>query len=323
MKINFTLWSAGVSGGNRTIYQLANKLAEHDHEVHITTLAIGGTHEWFGEVNASFNYVGLNFFQKAARKLLLFPKWEIDWARRLTEAIPECDANVATYCLTAYPVLWSGKGKQFYLIQHDERLFFNNTIEKNSADLTYKLPMQKIVVSSWLENQFGGTSIGNGVDLDKFKDLQLEKVYDVMVFDRDVEWKGNIGTVVDSLKSMGYKVLIVKNFSEQELVTAYNQSKCFLFLSSMKEGFGLPPLEAMACGCPVIATDCTDFCVNGENSTIVKGFSHNEYIQDVISAVQSLSAEPLREKLVANGFKTVKKYSFDDVVNRFEKVISQ
>jgi len=75
MKINFNLWSAGVSGGNRTIYQLANKLTEHGYDVSITSLAIGGIHKWFGEVKASFNYVGLNIFQKASRKFLL-AKWD-------------------------------------------------------------------------------------------------------------------------------------------------------------------------------------------------------------------------------------------------------
>lgn len=323
MKINFTLWSAGISGGNRTIFQLANKLTERGHEVSITSLEIGGTHKWFGEVNADFNYVGLNVFQKLSRKFLLLPRWDIDWARRLSEAVPECDVNVATYCLTAYPVLWSGKGKPCYLIQHDERLFFDEQLKKNIVDLTYKLPLQKIVVSSWLQDQIGGNFIGNGVDLDKFKDFQLNRPYDTMVFDQGVAWKGDINTVADSLKSMGYKVLIVKNFDENELVKAYNQSKSFLFLSKMKEGFGLPPLEAMACGCSVITTDCTDFCINDKNSAIVNGVSYPEYMQEVISSVQSLSSGSRRERLVSNGFETAKQYDFDNVVKRFEKVVSK
>ena len=42
--------------------------------------------------------------------------------------------------------------------------------------------------------------------------------------------------------------------SDQELVRLYNQAECFVF-PSLYEGFGLPPLEAMACGCPVLVSD--------------------------------------------------------------------
>ena len=43
----------------------------------------------------------------------------------------------------------------------------------------------------------------------------------------------------------------VEHLADEELVALYSGAECLLFPSSY-EGFGLPPLEAMACGCPVI-----------------------------------------------------------------------
>ena len=42
--------------------------------------------------------------------------------------------------------------------------------------------------------------------------------------------------------------------TDEELASLYNQAVCFIF-PSLYEGFGLPPLEAMSCGCPVLASD--------------------------------------------------------------------
>ena len=42
--------------------------------------------------------------------------------------------------------------------------------------------------------------------------------------------------------------------SDAELVRLYNQAACFIF-PSLYEGFGLPPIEAQSCGCPVLVSD--------------------------------------------------------------------
>jgi len=51
-------------------------------------------------------------------------------------------------------------------------------------------------------------------------------------------------------------VIVTGAISDAELQTLFNIADAFVF-PSLIEGFGLPPLEAMACGCPVIASDRT------------------------------------------------------------------
>jgi glycosyltransferase involved in cell wall biosynthesis len=48
-------------------------------------------------------------------------------------------------------------------------------------------------------------------------------------------------------------VVMAGAVSDEELKSLYENAGCFLF-PSLYEGFGLPPLEAMYCGCPVIVS---------------------------------------------------------------------
>lgn len=58
---------------------------------------------------------------------------------------------------------------------------------------------------------------------------------------------------VQKLDATDY-VHFLDNVSDEQLLTLYNQASLFIF-PSLEEGFGLPPLEAMACGTPVLAAN--------------------------------------------------------------------
>ncbi|MBO7114504.1 MAG: glycosyltransferase family 4 protein [Bacteroidaceae bacterium] len=58
----------------------------------------------------------------------------------------------------------------------------------------------------------------------------------------------------EGLSSARSDVRFLGRATDDELIRLYNQAECFVF-PSLYEGFGLPPVEAMACGCPVVASD--------------------------------------------------------------------
>lgn len=62
--------------------------------------------------------------------------------------------------------------------------------------------------------------------------------------------------IVDTVKELNIteQVDIVEGATIQQLIELYNYATCFLY-PSLYEGFGLPILEAMACGCPVITSN--------------------------------------------------------------------
>jgi alpha-1,3-rhamnosyl/mannosyltransferase len=66
------------------------------------------------------------------------------------------------------------------------------------------------------------------------------------------------------------RVHVLRSVTNEQLVALYNRAEALVF-PSRYEGFGLPVLEAMACGCPVICSDATSLPeVAGDAALFVK-----------------------------------------------------
>ncbi len=80
-----------------------------------------------------------------------------------------------------------------------------------------------------------------------FADIKDCKLYIVGSHNRVFTHTTAAATQNEHIKFLG-------RVSDEKLVSLYNSACCFIF-PSIYEGFGLPPLEAMSCGCPVLASD--------------------------------------------------------------------
>ena len=91
------------------------------------------------------------------------------------------------------------------------------------------------------------------------------------------------------------------------LPTMYRAADAFVY-PSLYEGFGLPPAEAMACGCPVISSACGSLAeVVGDSALIVDPQS----IDSMEQALARVATEPdLRQKLRAAGLCQSKKFDW-------------
>lgn len=82
-----------------------------------------------------------------------------------------------------------------------------------------------------------------------------------------------------------------------------NRAVCLLF-PSRYEGFGWPPIEAQACGCPVLASDIPPFVETLGSSAILKPPEDETGMAD---AIQTLTSdESVREQLRHSGFENVR-----------------
>lgn len=102
-----------------------------------------------------------------------------------------------------------------------------------------------------------------------------------------------------------------------ELVDLYAQSDLFVS-ASWHEGFGLPPLEAMACGTPVVLTDSggvRDFARHGENCLMVQPKEPEKLASAMLEV---LNSPALAAKFAENAPPTAEEFSWEKSTDRLE-----
>ncbi len=123
------------------------------------------------------------------------------------------------------------------------------------------------------------------------------------------------------LSAAHFKYDIIQPGDDRELVEAYRTGDIFVSCSWF-EGFGLPALEAQACGLAVVVTDSggiREFLRDGLNALIVPPRDPKA----LAGALERLMVdEKLRVRLVAKGLETCTAFTWDRAVDRFEAVVS-
>jgi len=100
--------------------------------------------------------------------------------------------------------------------------------------------------------------------------------------------------------------------SRDDLLGLYNHADAFVF-PSVFEGFGIPILEAMGCGCPVVASRCTSIPEIAEEA--VEYFEPTDF-DDIASTILRVCQDSkLRASLRERGFSQARKFSWEKMAD--------
>jgi glycosyltransferase involved in cell wall biosynthesis len=132
---------------------------------------------------------------------------------------------------------------------------------------------------------------------------------------------GHLEAICRENGSLGNLVLLAQ-VDEESKVRLMRSADCLVY-PTRYESFGLPPLEAMAAGCPVVATDLpvvSEMVQHEVNGLLVEP----ESPPALAEAIVRLLTEPgLRGRLVEGGLRTLSRYSEAELIAQIESLYRQ
>jgi glycosyltransferase involved in cell wall biosynthesis len=158
---------------------------------------------------------------------------------------------------------------------------------------------------------------------DEFQNLLLERDIDVLVQVRKSS-EYLMQALIPELEKK-CQLFVVNSFVE-DLPGIFNRAKIYLYDSAeywaqqrVSEGFGLQPMEALACGCQVFSSvngGLSDYLDPGFNCYKISGYSQEYDMQRILKVLESPVNVTLSEQFFAE-------YRYDNIIKRFQVILSE
>jgi glycosyltransferase involved in cell wall biosynthesis len=345
------VWTPG--GSNRVIYEYANHLASRKHSVtivHPLVISVeNDNNHRISRLKSSYLYWRRVISPSIPNWFPLSKQVNVIKVPTLSDTyIPNADIIVATQWFLAeqvnsYP---RSKGEKFYLIHHHEG---KGGYSLDSVEATWKLPMWKVTVSRLTYDEVSIVNnnrvyhIPNGIDHETYKLIQPiklrpqrvamsyvpKRIKDPVTGIRALHIaKERFPHLQVTLFGAGVRPTTIPNwivyhqrqpdrFIVKEI---YNQSSIFL-CSSILEGFGFPPAEAMSCGCAVVSTDCggiRDYAKHNINSLLSSPQDANALAENLCFLLQN---DKFRIELATMGHEQIQDFNWFRSTDNLEQLM--
>ena len=144
----------------------------------------------------------------------------------------------------------------------------------------------------------------------------------VMLHNNPKAFESSVGKL--HLKHLKENIKLLGYIEGEDMPAFYSLAEMFLY-PSLREGFGMPVLEAMACGTPVITSNVSSMPEVGGDAVLYVSPVH---YQEITEQMLFLEAHPeIREKMIEAGFEQCEKLSWADnaqkVLTVYQKVFEQ
>jgi glycosyltransferase involved in cell wall biosynthesis len=158
--------------------------------------------------------------------------------------------------------------------------------------------------------------------------IRLEEAFEKLKKENHVEEKLAIfGTrgwlwqpVIEKIKSVeGNNIAKYYDYADKADLPAIIAGAKLLTLPSLYEGFGLPPLEAMASGVPVVVSNISSLPeIAGDAGVLVDPNS----VDDIADGLLKVLTDPnLRQKMIVKGLERAKEFSWESTARKTLEVI--
>ena len=255
--------------------------------------------------------IPLAFPSKFPKGLRGFLKWRLQ-RRSLTNVsavITDSQASKVDICRftgiseNKVQVVYLGVGKQFKQLNKSRKNFILYV-----GDINYNKNIPRLLGAF---HKAVGT----------FPDLKLMLVGKGFVTDtRELQ---NLKKLVKTF-GIAQKVVMIGSVDEKRLVDLYNTASLYV-QPSLAEGFGLPVLEAMACGCPVVVSNCSSLSeITNDASVEVDPLDEQSIASGILSIINDKNH---RKKLSLLGLKHVGRFSWEKTAAKtlevYKKVLAK
>ena len=154
--------------------------------------------------------------------------------------------------------------------------------------------------------------------LEAFKKLNL-KNFRFMIVGEKENFITKETRIEKIARELGDKVIFTGYINDENLIDVYQKAYLFLF-PSLYEGFGFPPLEAMACGTPVVVSNAASLPeICGDAAYYVNPYEIEDIAQGIKKVLEDVN---LRNKLIEKGIQRAKSFNWENSANRIISLLN-